>query len=412
MLSNIKWPLLIIISLNYLSACDSSTAEKTVDNTISNTPDINASSDSNARWLAGSWGITHRLDGGYRLDSAVNSSDWVAGAQQIVENLPSAGHVITSFTHPAHAYLFTLRDNNNVNVSAKIHPDMVPSIQNEQVIFDVIDEYRRAGKKVIMYLNTAGPSMIRDTFPENELAIKAAWESYYNAKPWKGDEAAAWRDLVLGYVERLDGLVDGYWLDNVSELPGEVSDFVEMIRSVDPTLAIAINKGKDYFKDENNNFIYVDSDGVNDEDDTDYKIVQYKASNEYEDFTSGHVTPLGNGAPPNSFGYEEFTIPDVQNAPWDNYEGKDVLKHAWYPIRETWSTGTNLVFEIEQAYRFTRNYTDVGAGITWSTTEKNGYIRADEMEIMLEIEHRLSQNPKQDFIPYERPNGAYLLENN
>ena len=116
-----------------------------------------------------------------------------------------------------------------------------------------------------------------------------------------------------------------------------------MIRSVDPTLAIAINKGKDYFKDENNNFIYVDSDGVNDEDDTDYKIIQYTASNEYEDFTSGHVTPLGKGAPPNSFGYEEFTIPDVQNAPWDNFEGKkDVLKHAWYPIRETWSTGTPL----------------------------------------------------------------------
>jgi len=368
-------------------------------------------SDHNAIWLSGSWGITHRVDGGYKLDESANSSDWVAGAEAIVENLPSVGHVITSLTHPARGYLFTLRDNENVDVAA-IHPNMVPSIENEQIILDVIDEYRSAGKKVIMYLNTAGPSMITDTSSDDDAAsMKAAWESYYNAKPWKGDEAAAWRDLVLGYVERLDGLVDGYWLDNVSELPGEVSDFVEMIRSVDPTLAIAINKGKDYFKDENNDFIYVDSDGVNDEDDTDYKIVQYKASNEYEDFTSGHVTPLGRGAPPNSFGYEEFTIPDMQNAPWDDFEGvNDVLKHAWYPIRETWSTATDLVFEIEQAYRFTRKITDAGAGVTWSTTQKQGFIRDDEMEIMLEIERRINRKRKINYEAYERPEGAYLLD--
>ena len=397
----IKWPLLLSMAVASTLACNSAIAANK-----------KQYSDHNASWLAGSWGITQRVDGGYILDESVNSSDWVAGAEQVIENLPSTGHVITSLTHPARGYLFTLRDNNNINVSARIHPDMVPSLQNEEIIFDVINKYRSAGKKVIMYLNTAGPSMIRDTAPENELAMKAAWEVYYNSRKWKGDEGAAWRDLVLGYVERLDGLVDGYWLDNVSELPGEVSDFVEMIRSVDPTLAIAINKGKDYIKDENNNFIYVDSDGVNDEDDTDYKIIQYKASNEYEDFTSGHVTPLGKGAPPNSFGYEEFTIPDVQNAPWDNFEGKkDVLKHAWYPIRETWSTATSLVFEIEQAYRFTRNYTDAGAGITWSTTEKNGYIRADEMEIMLEIEDRISKRRKPEYEAYERPRGAKLLKN-
>ena len=65
---------------------------------------------------------------------------------------------------------------------------------------------------------------------------------------------------------------------------------------------------------------------------------------------------LGQGAPPNSWAYEEYTIPDMVNAPWDNFEGKnDVLKHAWFPIRARWSVArTSLVFEVEQAYRFTR----------------------------------------------------------
>jgi len=286
----IKCFLLLSITAVSMLGCKNTLAKETANDT--------KYSNNNASWLAGSWGVTQRIDGGYKLDKTVNTSDWVAGAKEIVKNLPSVGHVITSFTHPAHAYLFTLRDNNNLDVAA-IHPDMVPSIENEHIIFDVIKEYRRAGKKVILYLNTAGPSMITDTAPDNKIAIKKAWESYYNSQ-WDGDEGAAWRDLVLGYAQRFNGLVDGYWLDNVNKLPGEVSDFVAMLRSVDPTLAITVNKTKTYFKNENGDFMYVDSDGINDEDDRDYKIIKYAATNEFEDFTSGHITPLGRGAPPNS----------------------------------------------------------------------------------------------------------------
>jgi len=359
----------------------------------------------NAAWLAGSWGITQRVDGGYKLDEVAAKSDWVAGAKQIVANIPSAGHVITSFTHPAHAYLFTLRNNNNVDVAA-IHPDMVPTLENEKIILDVIKVYRAAGKKVILYLNAAGPSMIKDT--HKDRGIKVAWESYYKSK-WNGDEAAAWRDLVLGYAERFNGLVDGYWLDNTRKLPGKISDFVAMLRSVDPTLAITVNGKKEYFKGDNGEYLYVDSDGLDDKDKRDYKIIKYAATNEHEDFTSGHITPLGRGAPPNSWGYDEYTLPDMAATPWDSYKNNNaVLKHAWFPIRERWSVAkTGLVFEVEQAYRFTRRISDAGAAMTWSTTQNRGYMSADEMAIMVEIENRIAH--KQSFQPYQRPKGAYLL---
>jgi len=360
----------------------------------------------NAIWLAGSWGVTQRVDGGYKLDASADSSNWVEGAKEIVANIPSAGHVITSFTHPAHAYLFTLRENNNVDVAA-IHPDMVPTLENEQIILDVIKVYRDAGKKVILYLNTAGPSMASD---RGDPEIKKAWKAYYNSE-WNGDEAAAWRYLVQGYAERFNGLVDGYWLDNVSNLPGELSDFMMMLRSVDPTLAIAVNKGKAYFSDESDSYLYVDSDGINDENEADYKIIKHVPTNEYTDFTAGHITPLGKGAPPNSWGYEEKTIPDMVERPWGSYdESTYALKHGWFPIRETWSVArSDLVFEVEQAYRFTRTITDGGAAMTWSTTQDNGYMSADEMKIMVEIERRISQTPMEDYQPYERPEGAYLL---
>ena len=361
----------------------------------------------NASWMEGSWGITQRVDGGYKLDASAGKSNWQLGAEEIVNNIPDADYVITSFTHPAHAYLFTLRTNNNVDVST-IHPDMVPSLENEQIILDVIDIYRESGKKVILYLNAAGPSMAEE---RNDPEIKTAWEDYYNSAEWNGDEGAAWRDLVLGYAERFDGLVDGYWLDNASKLPGELSDFIAMLRSVDPTLAITVNKSKAYFTDEDGNYLYVDTDGLDDEDETDYKIIKYTALDEYSDFTSGHVTPLGQKAPPNSWGYDEYTLPDMANMPWDTYdESQFTLKHAWFPIRDSWSgSNAELMFEVEQAYRFVRTVTDGGAAMTWSTTQKNGYMPDDEMEIMIEINNRMTQTPKVDYEVYVRPEGAYLL---
>lgn len=395
-----KWILLLLITFINLQGCESDS----IDTELDSEPDPYSAY--NASWLAGSWGITQRVDGGYKLDASADSSDWQAGAKEIVENIPAAGHVITSLTHPAHAHLFTLRSNNNVDVAA-IHPDMVPTLENEQIIFDVIDIYREAGKKVILYLNAGGPSMASD---RGDDEIQEAWETYYNSE-WDGDEAAAWRNLVLGYVERFDGLVDGYWLDNVNNLPGELSDFMAMLRSVEPTLAIAVNKDKAYFTDDDGNFLYVDTDGLDDDDESDYKIVKHIPLNEYGDFTAGHITPLGQGAPPNSWGYEEYTLPNMAETPWESYDGSSyTLKHGWFPIRDSWSGSTaDLVFEVEQAYRFVRTITDGGATMTWSTTQSNGAMPDDEMEIMIEINDRMTRSPKADYEAYERPEGAYLL---
>jgi len=401
MTNKIKLTLLILIAgVTFVNS--SSLKNQTISNNKNTT-----NSKYNAAWMAGNWGITHRVDGGYKLDKSAAKSNWKEGAKQIVKNIPTAKYVITSFTHPAHGYLFTLRTNENVDVSA-IHPDMVPSLENEQIILDVIDIYRKAGKKIILYLNVAGPSMASE---RKDPKIQKAWEKYYKTT-WKGNEAAAWRNLVLGYVKRFDGLIDGYWLDNTRKLPGKLSDFISMLRSLNPNISIGVNKGQDYFKDKNNKHIWIDSDGIKDTNNKNYKIVKHEVNNPYTDFTGGHVTPLGRGAPPNSWGYEEYTIPDMIKKPWDNYDGKKyALKHAWFPIREKWSgSSAKIMFDVEQAYRFTRSITDGGAAITWSTTQKKGYMPKDEMKIMLEINKRMMQNPKLQYKPYKRPKGAYLLK--
>jgi len=361
-----------------------------------------------ATFLSGSWGVRFNLDGGIRLDNS-SSDDWVVGVQELVDNLPAVGHVITNATHPAHGYYYTLRDNPYVDVATEIHPAMVPTLENEQIILDVIDVIRNSGKKVILYFNTGGPSALQGN-SDVELQIKAAWEAYYNNK-FAGDEGMAWRTLVKGYIERFKGLVDGYWFDNVTNLPGEVSDFVAMVRETDPDVAITLNNLKSYVKDENGNDIYVDSDGIDDDDPSDYRVRNFEATDPYMDYTAGHPTPLGTGAPPNSWAYEEFLFPLIVENPWDSFDGvKLALKHYFAPIRERWSVpSADLVFEVEQAYRFVRTFTDAGACITWSTTISNGFITDDEMEIMLELNDRMLEEPKPDYITYVRPDGAYLV---
>jgi hypothetical protein len=362
----------------------------------------------NALFLSGSWGVRFNLNGGYRLDNS-STDDWVAGAQEIVDNLPAVGHVITNFTHPAHGYYYTLRDNPYVDIANEIHPDMVPTLDNEQIILDVITVFKNSGKKVILYLNGAGPGHLQGS-TDREFEILAAWETYYNTE-FAGDEGLAWRTLVKGYVERFEGLVDGYWLDNLSNLPGELSDFVAMIREVDPDVAIATNLTKSYIEDADGENILVDSDATDDDDPTDYRVFFLEANDPYMDFTAGHPTPLGQGAPPNSWAYEEFSFPLITENPWSSYDGsKQTLKHYFAPIRDRWSVASaDLVFEEEQAYRFVRTFTDPGATITWSTTITDGSITADEMLIMQEVNDRMLQSPKPDYIPYVRPEGAYLV---
>ncbi|MEM1002394.1 MAG: hypothetical protein AAGH46_07080, partial [Bacteroidota bacterium] len=391
----------------------------------------------NAKWLLGSWGVRLTVAGGVTLNNAVaNNANYVSGAQQIINQLPSTGHIITNFSNNAHGYWFTLRTNPYVNIASEIHPDMVPSLANEQIILDVIQRFKNAGKRVILYIATDGPSA-RSGTPDNAV-YKAAWENYYqNNSQFTGNnaqkEGQAYRLLCKGFVERFrDAGVDGYWLDHVGGIPGSLGDFVAMIRDVDPNAAITTNGllddgtedlSDDYFKNTNGQDLFVDTDnaseqkgvdGTGDNINRDYRIKRFAITNNESDYTSGHPTPLALGAPPSSWAYEEYSIPDIAANPVGRFQGnrnrKLAVKHAWIPMRSKWNGPTRpLMFDVEKAYRFVRNTTDGNASITWGNTIQNGRIPADEMAIMTEINTRMSANPKTSFAPYARPVGAFLV---
>ena len=372
-----------------------------------------------ASWLSGSWGITFPVYGGERLDSEVAGGyDYSAGVQEVIDELPTTGHIITNLSNFAKSYYFTLRSNPNVDIATEIDELLVPTLANEAIIFDVLQKFKNAGKKNILYISTnyfdrLGPA---ETNNVDFNTAHAAWVTYYTNN-FAGDEYAAYKDLVQGFIVRVKDYADGYWLDTTAQLDddGYIEDFVQMIRDTDPSAIISAQPNGAYFQDENGNNILVDSDGIDDDDERDYRIVSFEGVNTYQDYISGHVTPLGQGAPPNSWAYEEFTIPAMEANPWTMYQGNTILKHAWFPVRDQWHVSSaNLIFGTEDAYRFAKNLVDANAGVTFATTiddvgNGKGFIMAEEMAIMKTINDRLLSSPVPDYEPYVRPEGAHLV---
>ncbi|QXP63024.1 T9SS type A sorting domain-containing protein [Polaribacter sp. HaHaR_3_91] len=397
--------------------------------------------------LKGSWGGRFYVRGGEDLDEYVDNRgyDYIAGAQEIADSYPTMGHVITNGTNNANSHLWTLRTNPNVDAvmgatGSVVDEEFVPSLANEQIIIDVIDIFKKSGKKVILYINSLSPG---DRASDEGAA---SWNNYVDTY-FDGNNHEAWMNYCEGYIKRFTELgVDGYWFDTfgqyarnnslgsagVDTTDEEKNEFVEMIRNTAPNAIIANNKDKHQFLDEDGKLILVDTDGVNEtvgidyndlaegeddddipfeEDERDYAIIKMQATNPWSDFTAGHITPLGQGAPPNSWAYEEFTVPDIEENHITIYEenSKQTLKHLFLPIRSTWSSErSDLMFDKEQAYRFAKRITDAGGSVTFSnTTSTDGTTSDDEVEILTYMDQQFAINA--DATVYQRPAGAFLV---
>ncbi len=363
-----------------------------------------------AAWLAGSWGATFPVFGGERLDEEIATGhDPIGGVNELVTELPAVGHVITNLSYFAHSHYFTIRDNTNVDVATEIHESLIPTAENQEIMLEVLQTLKDSGKKIILYISTNYLDRASDE-------TQAAWTAYYTAN-FGGDEYLAYKDLVQGFIPAVAEYADGYWFDTTSTLrdDGYLEDFVQMFKDADPGAAMSVSEfGHLHYID--GEAVMVDSDGIDDEDDRDYNVTNFRGNNSFSDFTRGHVSALGGGAPPNSWGYEEFTLPAMAGNPWSIYEKKQVLKHAWFPIRDKWHVSSaNLIFGIEDAYRFSKILIDAKAGVTFANTISNnngvdaGHIKDDEMVIMKAINDRLLSNPIPDYDPYVRPEGAFLF---
>ncbi|KQC28679.1 discoidin domain-containing protein [Flagellimonas eckloniae] len=366
--------------------------------------DIISAQTSEVPWMEGSWGVRLIIRGGEDLDTFVtNGYDYVEEARRIVRDYPTMGHVITNFTNNANGSLFLLRENPDIpGLANQLHPRFFPSIENEQIILDVIQVFKDAGIKVILYMKH------RPGMGDGTTAQINSWNNYTGGT----NNFQYFEEICAGFAKRFDGLIDGYWIDNFgganTTIPAKTS-FVNALLDAHTIQkpVIATNWKKSYFSG-----IQVDSDGPGERDPDNYQIIKYQANDIWSDYTHGHVTSIGGQkAPSNSFGYDEFTLPDfeVSGVSVSSESGKTLVKHMFAPIRRRWSQYTEpLYYEEDQAYRFVKRITDAGGAITFSTTIGPGGIGpADEIRVLKHVDAQLAANA--DYVPYVRPAGAFLV---
>jgi hypothetical protein len=357
-----------------------------------------------AQWLSGSWGVRFAIPGG--ADLTQSKADWVSGAQQVVDELSTFGHVMLNFTANARGFSYLLHENQYVDIAREIHPDLVPSKDKEQILFDVIKVFKANNKKVMLYIAADGPAAyMLQRHGRSAPELEQAWENFYTQK-YNGDEGLAWRTLLKGFLERLKDQVDGYWVDHVDHMPGELNEFITLIKSVDPKAIIGLNRGKNYIKDASGKFIKVAAD-KNGPVNTPYRVVSLTPNESFSDFTSGHPTPLVYGAKPNAWAYEEFTFKEVEQAPWVFNQEKATLRHWFGPMRTKWNYG-ELLFDSDQAYRFVRRITDAGGAITWANTINKGHINSKDLAVLKALDKKMQRKNELLYQPYVRPEAAKL----
>ncbi len=370
--------------------------------------DIISAQTSEVPWMEGSWGVRLIIRGGKDLDTFVtNGYDYVEAARRIVRDYPTIGHVMTNFTNNANSSLFLLRENPDIpNLASQLHERFFPSIENEQIIFDVIQVFKDAGIKVILYINHQ-PSM-----EDGTTAQINSWNNYTGGT----NKFQYFEDICVGFAKRFDGLIDGYWIDNFGGLAESIpvkDRFINALLAAHTIQkpVIATNWKKSYFSG-----ITVDSDGPDERDPDNYKVIKYQANDMWSDYTHGHVTSIGGqNAPSNSFGYDEFTLPDfdISGVTVSAESGKTQVKHMFVPIRRRWSVNNPIIdypimYDNDQAYRFVKRITDAGGAITFSTTITDGGLpMPDENAVLKHVNAQMEANA--DYVPYVRPAGAFLV---
>lgn len=356
-----------------------------------------------AKKMMGSIGVSLNVwmnDTNYYADSA---------AAEIVRELPVVGHVIANLSGFALGSRFMIRGNTRVDIAKEIHPNIVA--ESEERAINAYKTIHKSGKRLILYIAA-------EHFKKLGGEEREAWLSYCN-REFNGDEGAAYRHVIQGFIERTREFADGYWLDHVSPGTTDLAKLVGAIRDVHPDAIVTLNDNFSWIYLGNGEHLRVDSDGINDEDTTDYLVILYENWNNLSDITCGHV---GHG-PLTSWSYDEKALPNIEENIWSygiRYNtGYPVLKHLWFPIRHKYhASNVSIAQNIELMYRWTRRVIDAGGAMTWSTTPElrkwpnlnpRGTMMPDEMELMKELQKRLLSSPMPDYEPYVRPEGAYFV---
>ena len=316
-------------------------------------------------WMSGKWGIGWRInaDGktnieNYNVSALVSQVQAIGDVEYVLFNLSDAAH--------GDAYLAPH------SVLTAINPGSTPN-NDRDLFMELAQGFQAAGIKVIAYCATQGPAMLKhgakvayDSVDEGGGVFSSVamdnWSDYvlsvYGDTEIETFKTAYAEVIIDEYAQRYGTLIDGWWFDHAGH--GNIPLLHDIVTSYNPNTVISFNTGQHIPLTNNNP--------------------------DYENFTSGHPTPIAR-----------VPASDVANLPMLTslegtpdgyfYDGaRRSLGHMFMPMQTRWNSG-DIVWTLEQAVDWQGRATNAGGAWTWNvdTDDRNSQLALPQVAFMESI---------------------------
>lgn len=304
----------------------------------------------NAAWMSSNWGIRVVLPAGN--NSFTNQFDPAILVQQLA-TLKTPKWVMVNATQGGDGGYFTIPIN---KLTQHIDKSIAPP---RNLLGEAVKLLRDNGFRVIVYFAADGPagrnrknvskSMHQTKQILKRQAITQAWERLLKVDKLTNEDAVS--KYILEPIAASFGTdIDGWWFDHGKW--GNANKYISSVRKGNPAAAIAWN--------EKHGVVICNSPL----DKQNYSVWIPKISNNFEDYTAGHITPTRRMSPWNKC--NESAINEIEKMSMHSVSNiKGLLPHWFVPIQRGWRRG-EANFPIKQLLNWTTRILKSGGAITWA----------------------------------------------
>ena len=310
--------------------------------------DVTASPVAAGSWLEGGWGIRVVIPAG---DDARQVERFRTGTLlQQLKAIKTARWVMLNLTAPSFGGLFTSPG------AVFEQPTQGTTASRFDLLGLYIDQLRRDGYKIMLYVASQGPSLNflstarvsrmkrqQPKFYGDLVAAENAWKAYLERSRLSADEA--YGQIIATFSQRFGNKVDAWWFDHGNH--GNPARYIRAAKSGNPEALVAWAGNRRVYRRQRGSA----------------PIWLLGRSTLLADFTDGHVSPTlkdGGGHVP-WWPENEWLVDQVEQC----FRVSGAIPHIFSPLQSTWQSG-DRVFPTRTAVDWTRRVIASGGGITWA----------------------------------------------
>jgi hypothetical protein len=340
---------------------------------------VHARAADNADWMRGNWGVRVVVPAGN--NKLVRNFDAAALVQQL-GTLRTPQWVMVNATQGGYGGKLTTPNEALRGLDASLVPE-------RDLLGEIIALLHQRGFRVVTYFAAEGPRGLELDDAQGAMAaqqsrtrdqmqsVRSRWDREIDARKISNTEAVAMQ-ILEPLAERFGPEIDGWWFDHGKW--GDAKRYAAVVRQANPRAVIAWNEAHEMLR--------ADASG----DSQQAQVWGLARSNEFEDYTAGHVTPPARMAPWDDAN-EQLIMQVERQGKHGTAEIQGLVPHVLIPLQRGWLQG-KADFPSEKVFDWTERLLEAGGAITWSVLLEDpesagGKLGRRQFEQLVALDERL-----------------------